>query len=157
MCLSQRTSKNRRSTAFWDFSGEESAPESASNDPQRSVTSELPPAAAGLPVVALRQRARVPVPVHRQLQRHLSEHLTHRHLWQRGRMAGSAPATPATPATPQGGTCSKRSVLNMEMLIWLFRPIFTWNFLIPSLLIPNRGKVVILYLKNVGTMMKYPQ
>lgn len=49
----------------------------------------LPSAAAGLSVVSLLHRTRLVLKprlrglVHQQLQRHLSEHLTHRHLWDR--------------------------------------------------------------------------
>lgn len=39
-------------------------------------------------------------------------------------------------------TSSKCSFLNMEMLTWLSRPIFAWNFLIPSLSTPGWNKTM---------------
>lgn len=107
---------------------------------------QLPSAAAGLSVVSLLHDQHVlqqPRPhrlIHRQVQRHLFEHRAHWHLSQIRGPQSDSPASPAHIRHNDVLTSWKWSFLNMAMLTWLSRPIFTWNFLTPSLVTPNGRK-----------------
>lgn len=113
-----------------------------------SLWNQLLSVAAGLSVISLLHDGHVvPQPrlnrlVHRHLEGHLFEHLTHRHLEQtRGWWLDSLANTDHTSHIIKGLITSwKWSFLNMAMLTWLSRPIFTWNFLTPSLVTPSGSK-----------------
>lgn len=110
-----------------------------------ALWNQLLSVAAGLSVVSLLHVGHVvqqPHPnrlVHRHLEGHLFEHLTHRHLRQtRERRLASLTLT-RWPWCVILFTSWKLSFLNMAMLTSLSSPIFTWNFLTPSLVTPGWG------------------